>query len=38
MRLLEYKAKELLAKNSVPVPRGLVASTSTQAREAAERL
>lgn len=38
MKIHEYQAKELLAQFGVPVPRGRVASTPTEARQIAEEL
>ncbi len=38
MKLLEYEAKRILAKYGVPVPKGELATTPTQAQEIASRL
>src|SRR5688572_15485068 len=38
MKIHEYQAKAILAKYGVPVPRGYVASTVEEVREAAEKL
>ena len=38
MKVHEYQAKEILRVHGVPTPRGIVAATSHEAREAAERL
>ena len=38
MKIHEYQAKEMLAKYGVPVPKGGVATTPTEAREIASRL
>ncbi len=38
MNLHEYQAKELLARRGIPVPRGHVARSPTEAREAARAL
>jgi len=38
MKLFEYEAKNLLAKYGIPTPRGALAVTSTQAKEAASQL
>jgi succinyl-CoA synthetase beta subunit len=38
MKIHEYQAKAILAKYGVPVPRGEVAFTKEEARDAAERL
>jgi succinyl-CoA synthetase beta subunit len=38
MKIHEYQAKAILAKYGVPVPRGMVAETADQARDAAEKL
>src|SRR5512143_1055646 len=38
MRLHEYQAKEILAKTTVPVPRGVVVSTPDEAESAFEKL
>src|SRR5512143_682817 len=38
MRLHEYQAKEILAKTTVPVPRGVVVSTPDEAEAAFEKL
>jgi succinyl-CoA synthetase beta subunit len=38
MRLHEYQAKEILAKTSVPVPRGVVVSTPDEAESAFESI
>ena len=38
MKVHEYQAKELLARYSVPIPRGQVASTASEARQQAEEL
>lgn len=38
MKLLEYEAKQLFAKYGVPTPKGFLASTPSEAREAASKL
>ena len=38
MKVHEYQAKEILKRFAVAVPRGEVASTPAEARDAAERL
>ena len=38
MKVHEYQAKEVLRKYGVPTPRGIVANTAREAREATERL
>mgnify|MGYP001136467880 CR=1 FL=1 len=38
MRIHEYQAKRLLSEFGVPMPKGRLASTPEQAREAAERI
>jgi len=38
LKLLEYEAKQLFAKYGVPTPRGFLASTAAEAREAASRI
>ena len=38
MKIHEYQAKAILAKYGVPVPRGHVASTVEEVREAAQKL
>ncbi|RJS89373.1 ADP-forming succinate--CoA ligase subunit beta [Candidatus Bathyarchaeota archaeon] len=38
MNLLEFEAKEVFSRYGIPVPRGEVASTPSQAEEVAERL
>ena len=38
MKLLEYEAKQLFAKCGVPTPRGFLANTPAEAREAASKL
>ncbi len=38
MKIHEYQAKAILARHGVPVPRGEVVLSSTEAREAAKRL
>ncbi len=38
MNLHEFQAKHLFAGEGIPIPRGYVASSSAEAREAAERL
>jgi succinyl-CoA synthetase beta subunit len=38
MKLFEYEAKNLLAKYDIPTPRGALATSPTQAKEAASQL
>ncbi|MGB9134745.1 MAG: ADP-forming succinate--CoA ligase subunit beta [Candidatus Bathyarchaeia archaeon] len=38
MKLFEYEAKTILAKYEIPIPRGALATSSAQAREAASQL
>lgn len=38
MKLHEYQSKQIFAKYGIPIPRGRVAATSTQAKEIAEEL
>ena len=38
MKLHEYRSKRLFAKNGIPIPKGNVATTPTEAREIAEIL
>ncbi len=38
MKLHEYQAKRIFAQHGVPIPKGEVATTATQAREIAQRL
>ena len=37
MKIHEYQAKEIFARHGIPVPQGVVASTATEARSAAEQ-
>ncbi|MFN2196954.1 MAG: ADP-forming succinate--CoA ligase subunit beta [Anaerolineales bacterium] len=38
MKLHEYQSKQIFAKYGIPIPRGRVAATATQAKEIAEEL
>lgn len=38
MKLLEYEAKQLFARQGIPTPKGFLASTPVEAREAASKL
>ena len=38
MKLFEYEAKQIFAKYGIPTPRGFLATTTAEAREAAEKI
>ncbi len=38
MKLHEYQSKQIFAKNGIPIPKGRVAATATDARQIAEEL
>jgi len=38
MKLHEYQSKSIFSKNGIPIPKGRVASTATEARQIAEEL
>jgi succinyl-CoA synthetase beta subunit len=38
MKLHEYQSKQIFAKYGIPIPKGRVAATATEARQIAEEL